>query len=142
MELASYLKEGAVDDWDMFEKVVDYVYEHSLHAEAQHHPLLMTETPWNPRNKRERLTELFFEKWAFSPKFMNTFLKVVSHAKLKVYISCIPIIRYQVPAFFLGKTAVLAAFANGRSTGVVVDSGATHTSAVPVHDGYVLSQGR
>ena len=49
--------------------------------------------------------------------------------------------RYQVPAFFLAKTAVLAAFANGRSTGIVVDSGATHTSAIPVHDGYVLSQG-
>jgi len=49
--------------------------------------------------------------------------------------------RYEVPAFFLAKTAVLAAFANGRSTGIVVDSGATHTSAIPVHDGYVLSQG-
>merc|ERR1711963_1002767 len=40
--------------------------------------------------------------------------------------------------FFLVKNAVLAAFANGRSTGLVIDSGATHTSAVPVHDGYVL----
>lgn len=44
----------------------------------------------------------------------------------------------QVPAFFLVKSAVLAAFANGRSTGLVLDSGATHTSAIPVHDGYVL----
>jgi actin-related protein len=70
----------------------------------------MSEPAWNPRNKREKLTEIFFEK-------------------------------FQVPAFFLAKTAVLAAFANGRSTGVVVDSGATHTSAIPVHDGYVLSQG-
>ncbi|CAG7734518.1 unnamed protein product [Allacma fusca] len=110
MELGTYLKDGAVDDWDMFEKVVEYVYKHSLHAESEFHPLLMSEPPWNPRNKREKLTEIFFEK-------------------------------YQVPAFFLAKTAVLAAFANGRSTGVVVDSGATHTSAIPVHDGYVLSQG-
>ena len=29
-------------------------------------------------------------------------------------------------------------FANGRSTALVVDSGATQTSAVPVHDGYAL----
>lgn len=49
--------------------------------------------------------------------------------------------KYNVPAFYLVKNAVLAAFANGRSTGIVVDSGATHTSAVPVYDGYVLSQG-
>lgn len=38
------------------------------------------------------------------------------------------------------KNAVLSAFANGRSTGLVLDSGATHTTAVPVYDGYVLGQ--
>jgi len=62
MELGAYLKDGVVTDWDMFEKVVDYVYDHSLHGKAFQHPLLMTEPPWNPRNKREKLTELFFEK--------------------------------------------------------------------------------
>lgn len=61
------------------------------------------------RSKREKLTELMFEK-------------------------------YNVPAYFLVKNAVLAAFANGRATGIVVDSGATHTSAVPVQDGFVLTQ--
>ena len=29
-------------------------------------------------------------------------------------------------------------FANGRTTALVVDSGATHTTVVPVHDGYAL----
>lgn len=48
--------------------------------------------------------------------------------------------KYNVPAFFLVKNAVLAAFANGRSTGLVVDSGASQTSAIPVHDGYVMQQ--
>lgn len=48
--------------------------------------------------------------------------------------------KYRVPAFFLVKNAALAAFANGRATALVVDSGATHTSAVPVLDGYVISQ--
>lgn len=47
---------------------------------------------------------------------------------------------YGIPAFFLVKNAVLAAFANGRATGIVVDSGASQTSAVPVHDGYVIQQ--
>lgn len=32
-------------------------------------------------------------------------------------------------------------FANGRSTGLVLDSGASHTTAVPVYDGYVIQQG-
>lgn len=48
--------------------------------------------------------------------------------------------KYGIPAFFLVKNAVLAAFANGRSTGIVIDSGASQTSAVPVHDGYVIQQ--
>ena len=64
---------------------------------------------WNVRPKREKLTELMFEK-------------------------------YNIPAFFLCKNAVLTAFANGRSTGLVIDSGASQTSAIPVHDGYVLQQ--
>ena len=48
--------------------------------------------------------------------------------------------KYRIPAFFLVKNAVLSAFANGRSTGIVVDSGSSQTSAVPVHDGYVMQQ--
>lgn len=109
MEVANYMKDGMIEDWDLFEKVLDYTYSKCLLTESEFHPVLMSEAPWNIRSKRERLTELMFEK-------------------------------YNVPAFFLVKNAVLAAFANGRATGLVVDSGATHTSAVPVQDGFVLSQ--
>lgn len=47
---------------------------------------------------------------------------------------------------FLSKTRKLflnqwISFANGRSTGLVLDSGASHTTAVPVYDGYVIQQG-
>lgn len=66
---------------------------------------------WNLKEKREKLTELLFEK-------------------------------YDVPALFLCKNAVLSAFSVGRSTGLIVDSGASHTSAIPVHDGYVLQKGK
>ncbi|KAK2721674.1 hypothetical protein QYM36_003843, partial [Artemia franciscana] len=110
LEVANYLKDGMIEDWDVFEKVVDYVYKSCLKSVPEYHPILMSEAPWNVKSKREKLTEIMFEK-------------------------------YNIPAFFLVKNAVLAAFANGRSTGIVVDSGATHTSAVPVHDGYVLTQG-
>ena len=109
MEVASYMKDGMIEDWDLFEKVLDYTYAKCIQSESEFHPVLMSEAPWNARAKREKLTELMFEK-------------------------------YNVPAFFLVKNAVLAAFANGRATGLVVDSGATHTSAVPVQDGFVLTQ--
>ncbi|XP_063775686.1 actin-like protein 6A [Pseudophryne corroboree] len=48
---------------------------------------------------------------------------------------------YNIPEFYLGKTAILTAFANGRSTGLVLDSGSTHTTAIPVHEGRVIQQG-
>ncbi|KAJ1526861.1 hypothetical protein ONE63_008419 [Megalurothrips usitatus] len=109
MEVTSYMKDGMIEDWDLFEKVLDYTYSKSIQSESMLHPVLMSEAPWNVRSKREKLTEIMFEK-------------------------------YQVPAFFLVKNAVLAAFSNGRATALVVDSGATHTSAVPVQDGFVLTQ--
>lgn len=79
-----------------------------IQSESQYHPVLFSECPWNQRQKREKLTEIMFEK-------------------------------YKVPAFFLVKNAALAAFANGRATALVIDSGATHTTAVPVLDGYVIT---
>ncbi|KAJ3020409.1 Actin-like 6A [Thoreauomyces humboldtii] len=49
--------------------------------------------------------------------------------------------QYDVPCFYLARSAVLAAFAAGRSTALVLDSGGSMTSAVPVVDGYVLKKG-
>ncbi|KAH3890303.1 actin-like protein 6B [Dreissena polymorpha] len=109
MEVQAFLKDGMIDNWDIFESVLDYTYKRHIQSESQEHPVMMSEASWNSRAKRERLTEIMFEK-------------------------------YNVPAFFLCKNAVLSAFANGRSTGLVVDSGATYTTAVPVYDGYVLGQ--
>lgn len=108
-EMVTFLKEGMVNDWDLFEKVMDHTYSKYIKSESELHPVLMSEPAWNVRTNRERLTEVMFEK-------------------------------YNIPAFFLCKNAVLSAFANGRSTGLVLDSGATHSTAIPVYDGYVLQQ--
>lgn len=109
MEIKSFLKDSMIDDWEMLENFVSYIYKYHIRGDNELHPVLMSEPSWNERSKREKLTELMFEK-------------------------------FNIPAFFLCKTPVLSAFANGRSTGLILDSGATHTSAVPVHDGYVLKQ--
>ncbi|KAI8969917.1 actin family [Mycotypha africana] len=49
--------------------------------------------------------------------------------------------KFDVPAFYVSKDAVLTAFSVGRATGLVLDSGGDVTSAVPVYDGYVLKKG-
>lgn len=46
--------------------------------------------------------------------------------------------KYQVPAFFICKSTVLAAFSCGRSTCLTLESGANTTYATPIHDGYAL----
>jgi actin-related protein 4 len=45
------------------------------------------------------------------------------------------------PAFYVQKTGVLAAFASGKASGIVIDVGASHTSVTPVLDGMVLRKG-
>lgn len=49
--------------------------------------------------------------------------------------------KYKVPAFYVAKQSVCAAFSTARPTSLVVDISESGTSVVPVYDGYVLSQG-
>jgi actin-related protein len=49
--------------------------------------------------------------------------------------------KFETPASFLCKSAVLTAFSAGRSTACVLESGAGHTTVSPIHDGYVVSKG-
>ncbi|KAJ3314868.1 Actin-like 6A [Boothiomyces sp. JEL0838] len=48
--------------------------------------------------------------------------------------------KFNVPGFYLGRSAVLSSFAAGRSTALVIESGASSTSVVPVLDGYVVKK--
>ncbi|CDS35954.1 actin 6a [Echinococcus multilocularis] len=110
MEITSFVKEGLIEDWDVFEDVVSHIINFLIPVEKSQHPILLSEPSWNPKLKREKLTEILFEK-------------------------------FEVPAFYLAKSAALACFANGRHTGLVLDCGASCASAVPVYDGRVLLQG-
>ncbi|KAE8987940.1 hypothetical protein PR002_g21911 [Phytophthora rubi] len=44
-----------------------------------------------------------------------------------------------VPALFCAKSAVLACYANGRTSGLVVEMRATYTSVTSVHEGYAFA---
>jgi actin-related protein len=49
--------------------------------------------------------------------------------------------KYSAPALFLSKDAVLAAYACGKTGGLVIDVGASGTVVTPVQDGWVESKG-
>lgn len=110
MEVVSFVRDGGVDNMDMFENLLEHIYGMAgLHVPPEDHPVLLTEQAWAVQAKREAITELMFEK-------------------------------HRVPALYLAKSPALVAFANGRSTCLVVDSGSSQTSAVPVHDGHIITQ--
>lgn len=64
----------------------------------------------------------------------------VSDSKTREKMAELAFEQFNVPAFFLGKSAVLAGFATGRATGLVVDVGHNGASVTPVHDGYALQR--
>lgn len=71
----------------------------------------------------------------FSFYFVSTFFDAWPAAKKMI------LVNYSRKTVILNETFFDLSFANNRSSGLVVDSGATHTSAVPVCDGYCLTKG-
>jgi actin-like protein 6A len=49
--------------------------------------------------------------------------------------------KFQAPATFLSRDAVLSAYACGKTGGLVIDIGASGTLATPVQDGWVDPKG-
>lgn len=48
--------------------------------------------------------------------------------------------KFKVPACYLAKSGMLAAFSAAKSTALVLDSGDHHTTAIPVYEGHVLHE--
>ncbi|KAF3690869.1 Actin-like protein 6A [Channa argus] len=141
MEVMSPLKNGMIEDWDSFQAILDHTYKMHFKSEPSLHPVLMSEASWNTRAKREKLTELMFEHYNI-PAFFLCKSAVLSASQTTISLVPVEQILYLLHVELLNFLySEYVRFANGRSTGLVLDSGATHTTAIPVHDGYVLQQG-
>jgi len=92
---------GLVKHWDDMEKVWHHTFYEELQVAPEEHPVLMTEAPLNPKENREKITEVLFET-------------------------------FNVPAFYLSISSVLALYASGKTTGTIVESGGGVTHTVPI----------
>ncbi|CAH8592948.1 unnamed protein product [Heterobilharzia americana] len=54
---------GVVQNWDDLETIWQHVFTNELRINPENHPMLMTETPLNPKVNREKMAEIMFEQF-------------------------------------------------------------------------------
>ena len=55
------IERGIVTDWDGMEKIWHHTFHRELRVAPDDHPVLLTETPLNPRANREIMAQIMFE---------------------------------------------------------------------------------
>lgn len=61
LDLKYPVQRGVVTDWDDMQALWEYTFGYQLRVLPQHHPLLLTEAPLNPRIKRGAMAQIMFE---------------------------------------------------------------------------------
>ena len=107
LKLECPIQRGLIQNWDDMEKVWNHTIYQEMKTTPEEQAILLSEPPLNPKENREKTTEIMFEA-------------------------------FHVPSLYLGIQAVLALYASGRTTGLVVDSGEGVTHTVPIYEGFAV----
>lgn len=70
LELRYPIQRGLVTNWDDMEKIWRHAFCNQLRLDPRQHPVLLTEVPLNPKNNRERLTQVIFESFSVPAMYL------------------------------------------------------------------------
>lgn len=130
-------KDGCVEDWDAAAKVWEYAITSRL---TNFKPLTKN------ASQEEKSEDVKMEDVEESERTLeeNPLLMTETSwnaGKNRERAIEIALESWGCPAFWLARNGVLAAFAGGKATALVIDVGASMASVTPIHDGLILKKG-
>jgi actin-related protein 4 len=136
-----YNKDGLVEDWDAAEALWQHSFAAKLTGLRPNRALQeWLNNPENVPNLQQAMREAedIEKPLEDHPLFMTE--PSWNTAKARERCAEIAIESWGTPAFYIGRQGVMAAFASGKATALIVDIGASNTSVTPVHDGIILKK--
>lgn len=135
-------KDSLVEDWDAAEEVWKFSFASKLTGVRPNRALQeWLNDPSSVKNLQQAMADAVDTERCLDdhPLFMTE--PSWNPPKAREKCAEIALESWGAPAFYLGRSSVMAAFSAGRHSALVIDIGASQMSVTPVHDGMILKKG-
>ncbi|KAJ5075103.1 actin [Anaeramoeba ignava] len=61
LNLSYPIQKGIIENWDNMEKMWHHIFYNELKIAPEEHPVLMADSPFNPRNSKDKIKQIMFE---------------------------------------------------------------------------------